>query len=273
MKTIKRETAAMRRTTISVTGDTGLVDHALPHGSMPRVVAASRGARHGSRYCSAGFTLVELLVVIAILATLMGMVVVTVGQFIGRAQEKATVSLFDRMTTWIEDYRSLTGGYPLDGLDSRVRATEGATLRGVAALYYQLNRSVIAEEIYGSRVRVREYPKVGQFEGRDVTEKDEEFPGAQEVLDGWGNAFHYDNTEDGRFRPQDGSVHYPPVDDEEHPIDPRTGELEDVGGAKPVKERGIQKLGYDLWSHGTEGHKEGDPSLPVASWNIRRFQQ
>ena len=286
----------MKRTTILATGETGAVKrlfHGLvvwrfirgtsadyemsPDEMSPdyKIAPCHDGGGGFVERRAGGFTLVEMLVVIAILSTLFGLVVVTVGSITGRAQQKASVSLFLRMQSWIDEYRSLTGFHPRDGLDSRVRIADGGTLlRGSAALYYQLSRSVITEEIYGSRVRPREYPKVGEFGGREVTEEDEEFPGAQEILDGWGNPFHYDNTEDGRFRPQDGSVHYPAVDEEFHPEDPRTGELDAVAGVKPVERSGIQSLGYALWSHGTEGHKDDDErSLPLASWNIGRFQQ
>lgn len=222
-----------------------------------------------------GFTLVELLVVIAILATLFGLVVTMVGQFIGRASQKSTVALILRLQDWVDEYRSFTGGYPADGLDARLQNEEGMSLRGSAALYYQLKRNVIAEEIYGSRRRLREYPPIGKFESRELTPddwEDPDSPGVKEILDGWGTPFHYDNTENGRFRPQDGSVHYPPVPIEDHPDDPREGKRE-VEGKAVVERPGNQGRGFDLWSHGDHGHDPLlPPNVPVASWNAATFR-
>ncbi len=219
-----------------------------------------------------GFTLVELLVVIAILAALFGLVVATVGSFLGRASEKATMSLILRLQDWAEEYRSFTGSYPPDGIDSRVRDEEGANVRGSAALYYELGRTVIAEEIYGSRRRLREHPPVAKLGGRELTADDDEdpdSPGVKEILDGWSVPFHYDNTENGEFQAQDGSVHYPPVPENEHPDDPREGARE-VEGENAVQRVGNQGRGYDIWSHGAHGHEPDDPpSLPIASWNLK----
>jgi hypothetical protein len=90
-----------------------------------------------------------------------------------------------------------------------------------------------------------------------------------ELKDGWGNPIHYDNTEDGEFRPQGGDVHTPPVDDEEHPDDPRDGEFI-VDGKNAVERKGIQSKSYDIWSHGEQPPNEKKPiGLPVATWNLK----
>jgi hypothetical protein len=214
-------------------------------------------------------------VVIAILATLFGLVVTMVGQFIGRASEKSTVALILRVQGWCDEYRSFTGFYPQDGLDGKLENEAGAPLRGSAALCYQLGRNVMAEEIYGSRTRLREYPPVGSFGARELTlleDEDPDNPGVKEIVDGWGTPFHYDNTENGRFRPQDGSVHYPAVADEDHPDDPREGKREIEG--KPVVERvGNQGRGFDFWSHGEHGHDPLlPPNVPIATWNAATFK-
>lgn len=224
-----------------------------------------------------GFTLVELLVVIAILSMLFGLVVATVGSIMGRGAEKSTVALILRLQDWMDEYRSLTGRYPLDGLDSRLEDDTGYPLRGSAALHYQLSRHVIAEEIYGTRKRLREVPPIAKFESRELTPtewEDPDYPGVKEILDGWGVPFHYDNTENGKFRPQDGSVHYiyPPLPEEDHPDDPREGNRE-VDGRPVVERPGNQGSGFDLWSHGEHGHDPLLlPSIPIASWNATTFQ-
>ena len=216
-----------------------------------------------------GFTLIEILVVISVLATLFGLVVATTGGFMGRAAEKATMSMILRTQTWMDEYRSLTGYYPRDGLDSRVRSKEGVDLRGTAALYVALTEGVVAEEFVGSRTRWRKHPPVAKIEGGELSLEDPDYPGVREIVDGFGTPMHYDNTANGRYVPQDGSVHYPPVEGLEHPDDPREGDRE-VDGHKAVRKRGIQDVGYDLWSHGYHGHEAGTPaSLPVATWNVQ----
>jgi prepilin-type N-terminal cleavage/methylation domain-containing protein len=220
-----------------------------------------------------GFTLVELLVVIAILSMLFGLVVATVGQVMGRGYQASTVALILRIQDWMDEYRSLTGHYPLDGLDSRVEDEAGFPLRGSAALQYELSRNVIVEEIFGTRRRLREVPPIGKFESGELSGgEDPDYPGVKEIIDGWGTPLHYDNTENGRFRPQDGSVHYPPVPNDQHPDDPREGNREVEG--KPVVERpGNQGRGADLWSHGEHGHDPLLlPNVPIASWNATRFK-
>ncbi len=224
---------------------------------------------------SGGFTLVELLVVIAILATLFGLVVSMVGSIMGKGSEKATVAMILRLQDWADEYRSFTGYYPPDGIDGRVQDDEGALLRGSAALYYELSRNVIAEEIYGSRRRLTEHPPVGTFGSRELTPRefeDPDNPGVKEILDGWGIPFHYDNTQNGRFKPQDGTVHFPFVPEDEHPDDPREGNRE-IEGEVIVGRVGNQGAGFDLWSHGDHGHDPTlPPNVPVASWNAATFK-
>ena len=217
----------------------------------------------------------ELLVVIAILATLFGLVVTLVGPIMGQGYEKSTVALILRLQGWADEYRSFTGHYPPDGIDGRLQDGGGAPLRGSAALYYELSRNVMAEEIYGSRRRLREYPPLGTFGTRELTPpefEDPDNPGVKEIVDAWGTPFHYDNTENGKFRPQDGTVHYPLVPDEEHPDDPRVGNRE-IEGKSVVERVGNQGHGFDLWSHGEHGHDPMlPPNIPIASWNVATFK-
>ncbi len=217
----------------------------------------------------------ELLVVIAILATLFALVVSMVGSIMGKGAEKSTVAMILRLQDWADEYRSFTGYYPPDGIDGRVQDDEGALLRGSAALYYELSRNVIAEEIYGSRRRLTEHPPVGTFGSRELTPRefeDPDNPGVKEILDGWGTPYHYDNTQSGRFKPQDGTVHFPIVSEDEHPDDPREGNRE-VEGELVVGRVGNQWAGFDLWSHGEHGHDPTlPPNVPVASWNAATFK-
>lgn len=222
--------------------------------------------------CSrSGFTLIELLVVIAILSMLAAFVVVTVGDFLGRAYEKSTVSLVQRLQQWMDEYRTLTGSYPADGLDAPLADADNQPLRGSAALYYQLSRTIIAEEIYGTRRRAREHPVIAKFEGSEVGDEIEVYPGLHEIYDGWGTPIHYDRLESGGYQPQGGEAHYPELDEHEHPPDPRLGEFK-VEGAPVVPKIGPQGRGFDLWSHGESGHEmEQKPTRPVGSWNAAQI--
>ncbi len=272
MESIRHPKVKMRAT-ISATGSGsggggggGILPPRSPrgHGLPPR---SPRG--------DGGFTLVELLVVIAILATLFGLVVTLVGPIMGKGAEKSTVAMILRLQDWADEYRSFTGYYPPDGIDGQVKDDEGALLRGSAALYYELSRNVIAEEIYGSRRRLTEHPPVGTFGSRELTPRefeDPDNPGVKEILDGWGTPYHYDNTQNGKFKPQDGTVHFPFVPEDEHPDDPREGNRE-VEGEVVVGRVGNQGAGFDLWSHGDHGHDPTlPPNVPVASWNAATFK-
>ncbi len=216
-----------------------------------------------------GFTLIELLVVVAILATLFSLVVVTVGPFLERAQVKATVSIIRRLESWAEEYRSLKGSYPKDGLDEPYESDTGTRLRGVGALHYQLSRSVIADDIVGSRVRLRELPPVASIKSAELSD---DYDGVFEIIDGFGEPMHYDNVANDRFVPQDGSVHFPPVTDW-HPDDPRAAK-NTIDGKEVVRRRGIQNRGrFDIWSHGPRGHDEEEPEcLPMGTWNLTQFE-
>ena len=223
---------------------------------------------------TSGFTLVELLVVMAILGTLASLVVVTVGQFIGRASEKSTVSLILRLQTWIDEYRSFTGEFPPDGFDSEVttRDIDRTPLHGSASLHYFLTTHVVAEEIIGSRKRKREFPPVAKIEGSDLGPEDEDFPGAVEIYDGWGVPMHYDNTTNREYVPQDETAHYGEAANGYHPEDPREGDRV-VEDKNAVRRKGIQSVGYDLWSHAQHGHDEEEPpSIPIGSWNVQSFK-
>lgn len=219
-----------------------------------------------------GFTLVEILVVITIIITLFSLVAVSMSTFMKNAHEKATTSLIQRLQTSLDDYKSKTGYYPPDGIDSPQENAEGTHIEGSACLYHFLMSPIIVEEIVSGVKKVtRHEPVLLQKLGEnELFPENPAYPGAREIKDGWGNALHYDNTEDGVFRPQRGMVHLPPLGDEEHPPDPRDPSYT-VGGQPAVSKPGeVQSRSYDLWSHGDQGHEISDETnLPIASWNIK----
>lgn len=222
-----------------------------------------------SRGCH-GFTLVEIMVVMAILVMLFSLIAVNLGGMQNTAAEKATGALVKKLQTYLDDYHSKTGSYPPDGIDFSVETDEGESIQGSACLYYFLARKrlLIKEKRAGKQFTREEMPP-GKFRETELLPEDPDLPGVRELVDGWGTPLHYDNTENGEFVPQGGDVHRDPVDDDEHPEDPREGGLV-VEGQNAVVEPGIQGKGYDLWSHGPQGHDmEADPSLPVASWSLK----
>jgi prepilin-type N-terminal cleavage/methylation domain-containing protein len=231
-----------------------------------RGLARNSRLRRFGRRKDGGFTLVEILVVMAILVLLFGLVAVSMGMYMGKAARGATTGLLQQLELMLDDYKSKTGHYPPDGIDSPQRTEEGTPLRGSACLYYFLSRPIRVSEVSGGRKTVKEYPPIARFKDSNLTPEDPEYPGIRELKDGWGTPMHYDNTENKVYRPQRGEVHYPEMSDEEHPEDPREGKLT-INEVKAVPKRGIQGKGFDIWSHGDAGHDLEEKSLPLATWN------
>lgn len=236
-------------------------------GDTSRPAIRFRLPRRARRPQRGGFTLVEILVVVSIIVILFGLVAVSAGIYMGKAAQARTQTLVKKLCLWLEEYKGLTGHYPPDGFDSPVRTEDGQTIYGSAALYYFLSRPVVEERKIGGVSEVRQHPAVAKFDERDLSPEDSSRPGVREIVDGWGTPIHYDNTEDGRFVPQRGDAHIDVLLDEEHPPDPREeGVL--VDGAPVVSRPGIQRVGFDLWSHGEQGHDMSKrPNRPIASWN------
>ncbi|MEM7230872.1 MAG: type II secretion system protein [Planctomycetota bacterium] len=230
--------------------------------------------RSGSRAAAAsmgGFTLIEVLLVVTILTSLAALVLVGGGRMIEGTQARATKSLITRLELLLERYRSETGYYPPDGIDSPVVDGNGNRLRGSAALYYALTTDKEVEIMTGGipRVITVEALAIGEsrFSDRELSSEDEDFPGVREILDPFGNPVHYDNTFDGRFMPQGGEVHVPPMDDDEdHPEDPRTTST-DEGKWGVVQPGKVQSKKYDLWSWGKWSAEDPDEP-PIANWNL-----
>ena len=225
-----------------------------------------RRVRGGSH----GFTLVEIMVVMAILVMLFSLIAVGLGGFQNTAAEKATGALLQKLQTYLDEYHRKTGSYPPDGLDFSVETVEGESIQGSACLYYFLaEKPIFLKERRAGKQFIREEKPFGKFLEAELSPEDGDLPTVRELVDGWGTPLHYDNTENMAFVPQGGNVHIDPVDDDEHPEDPREGGLV-VDGQNAVVEPGIQGKGYDIWSHGPRGHDmEEEPSLPVASWSLK----
>lgn len=214
-----------------------------------------------------GFTLVEILLVVSILVGLAAIVVISGGGLIGGAKARGTKALLERIRLHIEDYRSITGRYPPDGIDWPVRNAEGTEVKGIAALYHALTTPIETEALVGGLPRTVKSPAVTKFPENELGPVDEEYPGAREIFDPFGSPLHYDNTVDGRFQPQSGEVHIPPVDEDMHPVDPRTLDRKSGGVDHPGR---VQTRTYDLWSLGERGWDLDveSPKPPIANWNI-----
>jgi len=228
----------------------------------------SRHSAQGQRPRRDGFTLVEIMVVMAILVMLFALVALSIASYINKASRAATIARLHRLVQYMDNYKSLTGSYPPDGIDTPVKNDEGVYIKGSACLYYFLTRPVRMTEVVGGKKTIREDPPVGEFKGSELSKENPECQGVREILDGWDTPFHYDNTENGEFHAQGGDVHCPVVDDEVHPSDPRDGDFV-VDGQNAVEKPGIQRSGYDIWSHGESGHDvDSKPSMPFATWNL-----
>jgi prepilin-type N-terminal cleavage/methylation domain-containing protein len=212
-----------------------------------------------------GFTLVEILVVMFILVTLAGLVMVIVGPADERARIRSTEALIRRLKLHLEEYKGLMGNYPPDGIDFAVRNDKGEPVRGSASLHFHLTKPLIVTKMIGGETRKEAHPPIATFGPADLTEEHEDYPGVREIKDAFGVPIHYDNTEDGRFRPQGAEVHYGgDIDERTHPPDPRSDDSK--WAPKPGS---VQSIGYDLWSHGKRGHdRRAEDSEPIANWNL-----
>ncbi len=235
-----------------------------------RARADGRIWRQAAGHQAAGFTLVEIIVVMAIIVTLFGLVAVGVGGLRGKAAERATKALLIRIQAYLDDYKSETGSYPPDGIDTPVTNDKGTPIKGSACLYYFLmQRPLTKVEIRAGKKFVQELPPIAKFQESELTPLDPNFPDAREIVDGWRTPIHYDNTEDGQFRPQRGDMHIPPLDDDVHPVDPRSGDYA-VGNDKAVETVGVQGMGFDIWSYAEQGHEVKEIKyLPIATWSLK----
>jgi hypothetical protein len=195
-----------------------------------------------------------------IIIALFSLVAVSAGSFLSRSNESATSAMIVQLQGYLDEYYRIAGEYPADGLDSPVANDEGTPIRGAACLHYFLTKRLVVEEIQGGVSFPREYEPIASFRESELSEADPDRPGAREILDGWKEPLHYDNTENGVFAPQGGDVHSPPWSGF-HPQDPRESTY------RPAAPRpgAAQSRSYDIWSHsGIE--ENGETREPVASW-------
>lgn len=198
---------------------------------------------------SAGFTMVELLVTIALIVFLMSMLAVGAGRYLESASAARTEALIARLSLLIENYHSITGDYPPDGLDGAdVITSEGTYLTGGAALTHAMVQPLIlTEELSSGQTRViGQNPPIGDFRTDELSAASFGDGEARQLLDAWGEPIHYDNVSNGddSFSAQDlGETHLDWDDDYQvHSDDPR---LEPQNTNE-----------YDIWSHGSSGHTE-----------------
>ena len=211
--------------------------------------------------------MVEVMVVLAIITVLFSLVMVNSIRNRKKAAIEATRALIQRIELALDDYKILRGHYPPDGFDSDVYNEDGEQIYGSASLYYHLTREIQVVKVVGGKRRLTTHEPVMEFRQADLSVVDEDYPGVREVVDGFSTPIHYDNTENEKFSPQDGSAHIPEV--RHHPPDPR--ESEDYG---VVDEIGIQKPGaFEIWSHGPYKHLPPDDDNykeTIAAWNMSR---
>ncbi|MBI4583642.1 MAG: type II secretion system protein [Planctomycetes bacterium] len=214
-----------------------------------------------------GFTMVEIMVVMAIIMMLFSMVLFAAAKYYQKGSISSTEALLIRLEDGLDSYKRLTGHYPPDGFDSEVQNGEKEVIKGSACLYHFLGEEITWVLDAGGEKRIKTHEPLLEFKKQDLIEGDSDRPGVFEIRDAFGFPIHYDNTEDGKFNPQDGSEHILETFREEHPPDPR-----DSVEFKAVKEEGPQgKRGYDLWSYGTGKHTEKeDLKSVIASWTLGR---
>jgi hypothetical protein len=207
--------------------------------------------------------------VIAILVGLAAILVVSSGGIMSSTNERATQALMHRLKIYLDEYFRVTGTYPPDGFDTKVVNADKVELRGSAALYYALTTPINKRVMIGGMPREVTANAIGEFKESELLRAGDDFPGVVEIVDGFNQPLHYDNTQDGRFQPQDGLCHYPEMDD--HPDDPRTVAGPAQGGVEAGRVNRVQSRGYDLWSYGVRGHDvDAKPVPPIASWDLNQ---
>lgn len=197
----------------------------------------------------AGFTMVELLVTIALIVFLMSMLAVGAGRYLESASGARTEALISRVSLLIENYHSVTGDYPSDGLEgSDVITSDGTYLTGGAALTFALTQPLVLTERQpnGELRTIGQEPAIGDFRTDELSAPSDGDGQARQLLDAWGEPIHYDDVSNGdsAFNSQDlGETHLDWDEDfQVHTEDPR---LEPQNTNE-----------YDIWSHGSSGHSE-----------------
>jgi type II secretory pathway pseudopilin PulG len=219
--------------------------------------------------------MIEMMITITIILVLFAMLVVAGGKYRQKSMRSKTEGQIQTLGILLENYKSKAGGYPKDGIDdgSRVETSEGTRLQSGAALTFALRSpvKVMKRQPNGELKPMGEEPAVAgdELKERDLTPPFLDDPFARELLDAYDEPFHYDWVAGGPTaysRQDDGDVHLGWDDraDAVHADDPR----EAVGRA--VASTGLQNVGgYDLWSHGSDGHTPDQrPQNTIANWRV-----
>lgn len=235
-------------------------------------MTSGTGRRDRSRPTSdGGFTMIELLVTISIIFFLFSILIVAAGPARERSKRKKSESLIAQVELVLGQYHSKMGHYPSDGIDETVETEDGTRLKSGAALTFAVRQPLrlFKKQPDGSMRAMGEEPPVGiDFKEGDLTAPYLDDPDARELLDGFGEPFHYDRVAGGEraFSVQDdGDVH---LGWEErgliHGLDPR----EAAGVA--VDNAGAQNIGeFDMWSHGVNGHTDDEePGDVIGNWRV-----
>jgi len=213
------------------------------------------------------------MITIGIISMLFVMLAVAAGPMRIKAKTKKTEGIIGQISLGLETYHSKAGMYPPDGLDdgTTVETEEGTRLESGAALTYAVTRPFRARKKQpdGSFRDLGEQEAVCEFKGDNFSEPYLGDPDAIELLDGFGEPFHYDRLQGtGRetySRQDSGDVHLGWEErDLVHHGDPREEEELAVSRAGP------QNVGqFDLWSHGKNGHTEDEvPEDVICNWKL-----
>ena len=221
----------------------------------------SLGRRRGAG--DGGFTLIEIMIVVSILLSLVAILTVKGASYILSSKKRGTQALIERLKLHVDEYQSITGKLPPDGIDFSVENEQGVRLRSGAALYHALTAPIEQRQMVAGVPKMVRHEGITAFKEGELTAPNPEFPGVREILDGYDIPIHYDNTLDG-FSPHGGEVHYPP-EEQVHAPDPRTLPKEQGGVPRPNQ---AQSQKYDLWSHGATDETGGREPV-IATWNLK----
>lgn len=135
------------------------------------------------------------MVVIGILGFLATILIVVASGQREESLVRGASALVSRCVSACEEYKSLKGGFPADGLGKSMRTKKGTQVRSGSALYYQIAQPIETPIRTGGQITdVKIEEAVVEFSDDELTRPFDGDVTARDILDPWGTPIFYDNT-------------------------------------------------------------------------------